>query len=288
MPRNLFSVGDLTAHDVDAILTQAALFERSGPPDREASTGHLLGLMFTEPSLRTRVGFASAAARLGWQSVDVFQARSSDRSMPESIHDTLRTLAGFVDVVVARTDQPAALLASAAVVPIVNGGDGGPSPEHPSQALVDVFAMEQELGPVRDLRIAVCGDLRMRAVRSLLRLLTLREAAHVSVISVPELADTAEASGLEQRTLSEIDDVDVLYVAGIPHRAIPEDTRDELRVTPAALQCLPADSIVLSPMPVIDEIDADARHDPRVRMFAQSDRGVFVRMSLLHLLAADE
>ncbi len=131
----------------------------------------------------------------------------------------------------------------------------------------------------------------MRAVRSLLQLLARRPPARLSVIASPShvTADCIPeplAAISDHRTLSELDDIDVLYVAGMPHASLPLDERDGLIVTPATMSMLPQHSIVLSPLPIIDEIDKAARRDPRARMFWQSDQGVFVRMALLEEIVA--
>jgi aspartate carbamoyltransferase catalytic subunit len=73
-------------------------------------------------------------------------------------------------------------------------------------------------------------------------------------------------------------------VAGIPHRALDEPGRARLRVDRKALAALRPDAVVLSPMPVIDEIATTARSDPRIRMFQQSDDALFVRMALIEAL----
>jgi aspartate carbamoyltransferase catalytic subunit len=82
----------------------------------------------------------------------------------------------------------------------------------------------------------------------------------------------------------DVGDVDVLYVAGIPHGALDEPGRARLRVDRKALAALPPDAVVLSPMPVIDEIATTARSDPRIGMFRQSDDALFVRMALIEAL----
>lgn len=290
MARVLLSVDDLAQGDVRRILAHAAKF--GSTPRVPGDSGALVGLVFLETSLRTRVGFAAAAARLGWQSIDVTAPRSSATSMAESWQDTLRTVSGFVDVVIARLGRPLdpESVERCAAAPFLNAGDTGSAAEHPSQALIDLFAIEQEAGPVTDLCIAICGDIRMRAVRSLLKLLARTPPKKVVLVTSPALVDIAAlpptlAGRTEFRSLLDLADIDVLYVAGMPHGALPLDERVPLLVGPEALSGLASDAIVLSPLPVIDEIDAAARSDRRIRMFQQSDRSVFVRMAILEFLS---
>ncbi|MBQ0944022.1 hypothetical protein KAK07_11820 [Ideonella sp. 4Y16] len=290
MPRHLVSVDDIRDSELESIFLRARQF-RTGARDAARSSrlsGRVVGLLFLQTSLRTRVGFATACARLGWQSVSVFEQRASEVSMAESIDDTLRVAGGMVDLMVTRLPVPVGPVASSSPVPVISGGDAGPLAEHPTQALIDVFAMEQERGRVGDLHIAICGDLRMRSARSLTRLLLRRRPRKLSLISVPALMDPVLAGNpdpiLDRCQLSEVSDVDVLYVTGIPHQAIPEDVRDTLRVTSDVMKRLPKNAVVLSPMPVIDEIDSQARCDDRIKMFNQSDNGVYVRMAVLEAM----
>jgi aspartate carbamoyltransferase catalytic subunit len=250
----------------------------------------LVGLLFLEVSLRTRVGFAAAAARLGGQAIEVNERRASAMAMPESWADTLRVISGTVDLVVARPGRQLdrAQLRPSLASSYLNGGDVGADSEHPSQALIDLYAIEQACGPVSQLTIAICGDLRMRAVRSLNRLFTRFPPRQLVQISDPRLQDEASGVHLECRSPWELDDVDVLYVAGIPHGGLDEPGRARLRVDRRALEALPRGAVVLSPMPVIDEIATTARADPRVRMFRQSDDAVFVRMALIETLLSDQ
>ncbi len=289
-PGRLRYVDDLSDGDVDHLLARAREFERQRNHSASCSqNGRLLGLVFLDASLRTRVGFTAAAARLGWQTALVSERRANERSVAETVSDTIRVISGMASVVVARLCQPIAMVADFCMAPLVNGGDAGPHAEHPTQALIDLFSIEEEVGPIGGCHVAICGDLRLRASRSLLRLLARRPPRRLSLISVPELTDDGDLAALgtpaaERRSLADLSDVDVLYVAGIPHKAIPEDLRGTLRVTGAVLSTMPPSGVVLSPLPVIDEIDDGARRDPRIRMFAQSDRAVSMRMAVLEHL----
>jgi aspartate carbamoyltransferase catalytic subunit len=207
-------------------------------------------------------------------------------SLPESIEDTVRVLSGYADALVVRAGRPAARLDAAirADTPWLNGGDEA---EHPSQALIDIFAMERLVAPVADLHVAITGDLRMRAGRSLLRLLTRSRPARLTVVSDPELGLSDPVVTSSGATLldsvAELGDVDVLYAVGIP-KGPGEAVRSRLRVGAPALQALSPRGVVLSPLPLIDEIALSVRDDPRMRFFEQSDLGLFVRMALLEEL----
>ena len=282
----IVGVDDLGTEEIRHILSRATGL-RAGVAS-QLTRPPLVGLLFLETSLRTRVGFAAAAARLGGQSVDVAERRGNAVAMPEAWADTLRVVSGNVDLVVARPGRAldASQLCPLLVSSFLNGGDAGRCGEHPSQALIDLYAIEQARGPVAELTVAICGDLRMRAVRSLVRLLARFAPRALVAISDPRLGDGADQAGCytEHRVPWDVGDVDVLYVAGIPHGALDEPGRARLRVDRKALAALRPDAVVLSPMPVIDEIATTARSDPRIRMFQQSDDALFVRMALIEAL----
>jgi aspartate carbamoyltransferase catalytic subunit len=276
-------IDDLDAEEIRRILSRASDLRAGAATTLERPP--LVGLLFLETSLRTRVGFAAAAARLGGQSIDVGERRASAVAMPEGWADTLRVVSGNVDLVVARPARQldVSQLRQALVSSFLNGGDAGQGSEHPSQALIDMYAIENACGPVSQLTIAICGDLRMRAVRSLVRLFARFPPRQLLQISDPRLSDGSEIAAAHREPWK-LDDVDVLYVAGIPHGALDEPGRARLRVDRKALASLPRHAVVLSPMPVIDEIATSARPDPRIRMFQQSDDALFVRMALIESL----
>lgn len=292
----IVGVDDLGTGEIRHILSRATGL-RAGASS-ELARPPLVGLLFLETSLRTRVGFAAAAARLGGQSIDIAERRGNAAAPPEGWADTLRVVSGNVDLIVARPGRPlddAAQLCPLLVSSFLNGGDTGRRGEHPSQSLIDLYAIEQARGPVSELTVAICGDLRMRGVRSLLRLFARFPPRHLVAISDPRLAADADdaadadhagpdAKPAEQRKPWDVDDVDVLYVAGLPHGALDEPGRARLRVDRKALAALRPDAVVLSPMPVIDEIATTVRSDPRIRMFQQSDDALFVRMALIEAL----
>ena len=172
----------------------------------------------------------------------------------------------------------------------------GENAEHPTQALIDLFAI-QRLAPEPATRVVLLGDPSMRAARSLIRLL-----AKVGVFEVAVIADrhhhladeramafltehhVAIASPADLRDL----DPDVIYVTGMHHASLPLERRDELILTKEMLVRVPDRTIVLSPMPVIDEIgghvidrDTDVRSDPRMQYFEQSRLGRFVRTAIM-------
>lgn len=281
----LLTVGDLTTVEIEACLARAESL-RSGTEPTPTLTG-TLALLFFEQSTRTRVAWEIAAYRLGLHAVGVYEPRATETSH-ESWADSLRVVADLVDVVVARPDTafgPETATAEAPC-PLINGGDRGPLAEHPTQALADLFAIRALAGDARS--VTLIGDPRMRAARSLIRLLDAATPYEVSTVTDSYYLDDETRAFLDAHgvTIAGPKDVadlapDVLYVIGMPHLSLPIERRNRLIVSEAAIRSLPDSTVVLSPMPVIDEIDEVARRDGRIQFYQQSRLALFVRMALL-------
>lgn len=275
--RSFLNIDSFSPEDIAFVLRRAEEFAKGSAPSERGPT--VVGLLFLEPSLRTRTGFATAAARLGWAHVEVNELRVSQPAFRESVDDTLRILAGYCDVVVTRPGCAMAGCVAAIGSPLINGGDAGPIAEHPTQALIDLFAIEQLKGPVGTLRVGVVGDLAMRAARSLLRLLDRIPPAELLLVGTPD----GVAGGRPFTTvLAEATDVDVLYVAGVPD-SLPPEARGGLIIDEAFVEQMDESALILSPMPLLDEVSPSARQNRRVRVFDQSDLGQFARMAMLEL-----
>lgn len=289
----LRGIDDLDDEAVDSLLARADQIQLTHEFAQPVRNERVVGLAFLEASLRTRVGFSVAAARLGWHSVEVNAARVGPTSQPEPWTETLRVLSGMVDVVVARPGcaLDRATTARWSVCPVVNGGDSGPDAEHPTQSLIDMFAIEQLVGPIRELTVAVCGDLRMRSARSFLRLLARRRPRRLVLVTDSSLGEADLPRALvpitEHRSLPDVDDVDIINAVGIPDGAADPAIRRRLQVDRMTMDRLPAHAAVLSPMPVLDEVETAALDHPRVRLYEQSDLAVRVRMATLEMLTTD-
>lgn len=286
--RRIIRIDDLSDGDIDLILTRAGEYADGEQASRVPA---IVGLGFFETSLRTRIGFAAAAHRIGADIVEVNERRSSEISMPESLVDTVRTMSGYVDVLVVRSGRPSAELAESARsdVPWLNAGDRGDQAEHPSQALLDLFSIERLVGPVSNLQVAICGDLRSRTARSLLAILARKQPAAVALVTDNSLTDGFRMpAALEpiasMRDPGDLADVSVLYAVGIPHGGATEAVRSRLRIDRRLLAGLSDNTAVLSPLPIIDEIATSSRQDHRMRYFEQSDLGLYVRAALLDFL----
>src|SRR5258707_7328120 len=136
--------------------------------------GQVMAALFYEPSTRTRLSFESAMLRLGGRTMGTDNAREfSSAAKGETLEDTIRIVAGYADVIVLRHHEDGAARRAAAVsdVPVINAGDG--KGQHPTQSLLDLFTVRDELGRLDGVRVAMVGDLANgRTARSLAYLLS--------------------------------------------------------------------------------------------------------------------
>src|SRR6476620_11299906 len=157
--KHLLSARDLTLDDVDDFCLAADEFE-SGFAPRQQMFGRTVALLFFQSSTRTRLGFESAAVALGVHSIgmDDMSASRSNASIGESIEDCASVVSRLCDAIVVRHHEAeiAVRMAAKSIVPVINAGDGWN--EHPTQALIDIYAMRRGLGTLKGKSIAFGGD----------------------------------------------------------------------------------------------------------------------------------
>jgi aspartate carbamoyltransferase len=261
--------------------------------------GKILANVFYEPSTRTSSSFTAAMERLGGSVIPINEVRYSSVSKGESLPDTVRTLERYADVIVLRHPDvgASALAAEYASKPIINAGDG--IGEHPTQALLDLFTISEELGVIDGLTVTMVGDLKYgRTVHSLARLLTLFDV-RINLVSPkilqmpPEIVKELQAAHTPHGEYSDLDKVvpstDVLYITRVQKERFNnveeyEAVKDAYVVTSATLQTAKQRMIVMHPLPRINEISGEVDSDPRAAYFRQMEYGMYVRMALLAMV----
>lgn len=283
---------------LDELFTRAAALEGTRG---HSLSGRIMATVFYEPSTRTRLSFESAMLRLGGSVLGTEAARAFSSAVKgETLEDTTRMVCSYADVIVLRHDHEGAAARAAAVatVPVINAGDG--PGEHPTQSLLDLFTIDRELGRIEGLHVAICGDLRFgRTARSLARLLALYRGVRVSFVApavVQVGADVRaylDARGVPYTMHSRLDEVvasaDVVYQTRVQKERFSdpdefEAARCAIRVDVQVMSRLPARSVLMHPLPRVDEIDPAVDADPRAAYFRQAANGVALRMALLELM----
>jgi aspartate carbamoyltransferase catalytic subunit len=261
--------------------------------------GLIMASLFYEESTRTRFSFESAMLRLGGSVISTENARQfSSVSKGETLEDTIRILNGYADLIVMRHYESGAARRAADVsrIPVINAGDG--TGQHPTQALLDLYTIDKELGHVDGITIAVVGDLANgRTVRSLCYLLAKYRGIRVYMVA-PEVVrmrdDIKEyltRHDVPYRELSDLKaiapELDVIYQTRIQKERFGDRTEDYLAargvyiVDRELMSYLREDAIVMHPLPRVDEIATEVDADPRAAYFRQAQNGLFIRMALL-------
>ena len=298
--KNIISIKDFKRKDVDYILDEAAKLEDIAKSRKTCDElkGKLLGLMFFEPSTRTKMSFETAMKRLGGDGIGFENSGSSSVSKGESIADTAKMFEGYCDALVIRHELEGVskFISDIVDVPVINAGDG--AGQHPTQTLLDLYTIRKEIGEIDNLKIALIGDLKFgRTVHSLSNALGLYKNVTIYLVSPPELKmphevlhdiNKTNVKWIEVDSIEKIiDDVDVLYVTRIQKERfgdIDEYTKIKGAYIINKKMLEGKDLIVMHPLPRIDEIDTDVDNTKYNKYFTQAANAVPVRMAILKTL----
>ena len=259
--------------------------------------GKILGLLFFEPSTRTRLSFETSMKRLGGECISLGPATSSSVAKGESIADTAKMFEAYCDALVIRHDLEGVsrFITDIVDVPVINAGDG--AGQHPTQTLLDLYTIKKHFGKIDGLNIALLGDLKYgRTVHSLSNALSMYDVK-MTFISPDELKmpkeilhdlEKTNTQYTESNNLKDIlDEVDVLYVTRIQKERFP-DVEEYEKIKGAYLidkNLLEGkDLIVMHPLPRIDEIDYDIDNTQYNKYFEQAANAIPVRMAILRNL----
>ena len=298
--KNIISIKDFERSDIDYILDEASKLENIAKSREvcEELKGKILGLMFFEPSTRTKMSFETAMKRLSGECIGFENTGSSSVSKGESIADTAKMFEGYCDALVIRHELEGVskFISDLVDIPVINAGDG--AGQHPTQTLLDLYTIKQEIGSIDNLKIALIGDLKYgRTVHSLANALTLYDNIELYFVSPPELKmpqeilhdlDKRKMSYTEVSNISDIiDKVNVLYVTRIQKERFG-DIDDYLQIKGAYIinkkMLEGKDLIVMHPLPRIDEINGDVDDTKYNKYFTQAANAVPVRMAILKTL----
>ncbi len=299
--KDILHGSQFTKKEIDAIIERASYFEKELKKRGTVPLlkGKILATLFYEPSTRTRLSFETAMQRLGGGVISMGSVESSSVAKGETLSDTVRTVSQYADIIVIRHPKigSAKEAADAADIPVINAGDG--AGQHPTQALLDLYTIRKELGKLKNLTIALVGDLKNgRTVHALVEVLShygmsfwfvspslLRMPEEITsrmkgkgceVIETEDLAMAASKSDLVYMTriqkerfadLSEYEKVKGSYIIDLPFL-----NRLGKRIT------------ILHPLPRVDEISPEVDAYEGAAYFRQVRSGVYVRMALLAMV----
>lgn len=296
--KDIISIKDFTKDQLEKIFTSTdKMIQLDSSQRREICKGKTLGYLFYEPSTRTRLSFDSAMASIGGNSLGISNISSSSTQKGESLADTVKIMSIYSDILVLRhtLDGSSRFASEISDKPVINAGSG--TEEHPTQAIQDLYTIKKEKKKIDGLKIGIVGDLKYgRTVYSLLyglcnydvdvRLIS-PESLRIrsdSTYDIKKNIDFTESTKLEDH----IDDLDVLYVTRIQKERFP-DEEEYLKVKGSyvvgedLVNQMKDDSIILHPLPRIDEISTEVDKTKNAKYFQQAEYGKYTRATLLGL-----
>jgi aspartate carbamoyltransferase catalytic subunit len=295
--RSIVSIRDFSREEIQAVVDRALEVKRGVWP--RALEGKVLATLFFEPSTRTRLSFEAAMVSMGGQVIGFADPNVSSAKKGESLADTIRTVTGYVDVIVMRhpLEGAARLAAQVASVPVVNAGDG--ANQHPTQTFLDLVTLQEEFGRLADLRVGLMGDLKHgRTVHSLAQALSLFQA-RLTLISpaslrMPEhVMGELRAAGCALEEVADLTQVqgglDVLYVTRIQKERFADFQEYErvagaYRLNRESLAASCPEARLMHPLPRVDEIADDLDGTPNAIYFRQAHNGIPTRQAVLGLV----
>lgn len=231
-------------------------------------------------------------------------ASRSNARVRESLEDCAAVVSRLSDLIVVRHYEvgAAARMAAKSVSPVINAGDGWN--EHPTQALVDIYAMRRGLGSLRGKSIAFGGDPRGRVVRSLIQLLQLEAPAEIVFCPPPhygvppDIVAALSESRIGYRIIPDIEyaltDCDAITMApydmseigepGTSNFVSPHDTPAHYTITPEKIARTNSKALLYHPLPRFDEVDPSCDPLPNAKYFEQVRLSKFMRMAILDRL----
>jgi aspartate carbamoyltransferase catalytic subunit len=296
---SLISITDFTKDEYLKIMRLAEEFEAN--PNQKLLQGKVIATLFFEPSTRTRLSFETAINRLGGKIIGFSDSSSSSVSKGETLHDTIRMVSNYADMIIMRhpLEGSARYAAEVSCVPVINAGDG--ANQHPSQTLLDMYSIIKTQGRLDDINLFLVGDLKYgRTVHSLLMAMVQFENPIFNFIAPPELAMPNEyklylaSKGVRFFEHTEFTDIinaaDIIYMTRVQKERFIDPVeyekvkniyilRDEM------LKNTKENMRILHPLPRINEIHTDVDSNPKAYYFTQAKNGVYTRMAIIsHLL----
>jgi aspartate carbamoyltransferase catalytic subunit len=307
---SFLSSEQLTEKDIDQIFSRATLFKEGF--EKKKRFDHLLkndglnhkvaALVFSEPSTRTRMSFQVAAARLGMRSVTLDNPQNASISKGETLEDTFRNIAAMMpDLMVVRynTNVDADAAIKDLPCPVISGGIG--TAEHPTQALLDAFTIQEFRGQIKGEKVLIVGDVKHSRVANSNLMLLRRLGAEVAYCAPEHFEpDTPNWKGVQ--SIPNINEAMEWATVVMGLRVQKErhqgtniafsmaEYRERFRIGGDQLAHLAPDGILLHPGPVIRGIEFSAfvLNDKRCKVLDQVANGVFVRASLMSIMLGIE
>jgi len=300
--KDIINTAQFSLQELDLIMDTATDFEKQVKDGKiiRNMEGQVVATLFFEPSTRTRLSFETAANRLGARVITVASTASSSAAKGESLADSIRTIDGYVDVIVMRHPMKgsAQIAADNAKHPVINAGDG--PGQHPTQALLDLYTIRKEKGVLGGQTVTFLGDLKYgRTVHSLGYFMNI--CGNKMIFVSPESLRMPEEITADLRSrgaeIEETEDLkkalvvsDIVYVTRVQKERFGDPAeykkvKGSYIVNRDIINQAKKGITILHPLPRVDEIAIDVDDYEGAAYFRQAHNGVFVRMALLALVS---
>ncbi|WP_321289926.1 aspartate carbamoyltransferase [uncultured Sunxiuqinia sp.] len=293
--KDLISIMDYSKEEHLQIMDLAADFEKN--PNQKLLEGKVVASLFFEPSTRTRLSFETAINRMGGRIVGFSDAGSSSVTKGETLHDTIRMVSQYADLIVMRhpLEGSARYAAEVSSVPVINAGDG--ANQHPTQTLLDMYSILKTQNTFDDLNIFMVGDLRYgRTVHSLLMAMSQFENPIFNFIAPEELLMPEEykiylrEKGIRFFEHLEFTDIiseaDIVYMTRVQKERFSdpmeyEEVKNVYILRNSMLENTKPNMRILHPLPRVNEIATDVDKNEKAYYFQQALNGVFTREAII-------
>lgn len=299
MKRDLISITDFSKEEYLKIMKLAAEFEAN--PNQELLKGKVVATLFFEPSTRTRLSFETSVNRLGGRIIGFADPDSSSATKGETLHDTIKMVSGYADMIIMRhpLEGAARYAAEVSPVPVINAGDG--ANQHPSQTLLDMYSILKTQGRLDNINLFMVGDLKYgRTVHSLLLAMSEFENPVFNFIAPKELEMPEEYKlflndrGIQYYEHKEFNDIikaaDIIYMTRVQKERFSdlieyEKVKNIYILNHSMLENTKPNVKILHPLPRVNEINTDVDTSEKAYYFDQAKNGVFTRQAIIsHLL----
>jgi aspartate carbamoyltransferase catalytic subunit len=297
---DVVSISDFSKQDIEFILEKAGEMEKMKPAKKaKILENRVVGVLFFEPSTRTRISFETAIQNLGGHVVGFADPNISSAKKGETTSDTIQIIENYADIIVMRhwIEGAAKRAAEISPKPIINAGDG--ANQHPTQTLLDLYTIKKEFGKIDGISIGMVGDLKYgRTVHSLAKALTHFKGVKLYLVApeslkmpkyiINEIKESMQI--VETEELEEIlPELDVLYSTRIQKERFGdpveyEKVKDSYILGKEILEHTKKVFRIMHPLPRINEIKHELDETPAALYFKQAANGIPVREALLATL----
>ena len=295
MKKDLISITDYSKDEYLKIMNLAAEFEEK--PNQDLLKGKVVASLFFEPSTRTRLSFETAISRLGGRIVGFADPGSSSATKGETLHDTIKMVSNYADLIVMRhpLEGAARYAAEVSSVPVINAGDG--ANQHPTQTLLDMYSILKTQGTLDNINLFMVGDLKYgRTVHSLLQAMSEFENPIFNFIA-PKILQMPNAykmtltdKGIKYFEHEEFTDIiseaDIIYMTRVQKERFSdpieyEKVKDIYILRNSMLENTKPNVKILHPLPRVNEIHPDVDANSKAYYFDQARNGVFTREAII-------